>query len=121
LENETVIDDRVNKHIERRIEGVALQVQSVGVKDSIRPGDMKTIRAKVVEAGKAARAAVIRHRVETAATRSPLNTAKVMDDNPTALRLKALEALEKMTEKIDRILVFSGVDDVLNDLVKIRI
>jgi len=49
---------------------------------------MKTILAQVVEAGKAAEANVIRRREETAATRSLLNTAKVMEDNPVALRLK---------------------------------
>jgi hypothetical protein len=41
-------------------------------------------------------------------------------DNPTALRLKELETLEKVTEKIDKISVFGGLDAVLKDLVKIR-
>jgi len=59
-------------------------------------------------------------REETAATRSLLNTARVMEDNPTALRLKELETLEKVTEKIDKISVFGGLDGVLKDLVKIR-
>ena len=70
--------------------------------------------------GKVALANVIRRREETAATRSLLNTARVMEDNPTALRLKELETLEKVTEKIDKISVFGGLDAVLKDLVKIR-
>ena len=65
-------------------------------------------------------AAELRRREETAATRSLLNTAKVMEDNPTALRLKELETLEKVTEKIDKISVFGGLEGVLKDLVKIR-
>lgn len=124
LENKTVIDDVVNQHIKRRVQdsgGFGLEVESVGVKDIILPGDMKTILAKVVEAEKAAQANVIRRREETAATRSLLNTAKVMEDNPTALRLKELETLEKVTEKIDKISVFGGLDGVLKDLVKIRV
>ena len=120
LENKTAIDQAVAEHIARRVQGFGLEVESVGVKDIILPGDMKLILAKVVEAEKAAMANVIRRREETAATRSLLNTARVMEDNPTALRLKELETLEKVTEKIDKISVFGGLDAVLKDLVKIR-
>ena len=120
LENKGVINEVVEAHLRRRVEGFGLEVESVGVKDIILPGDMKLILAKVVEAEKAAQANVIRRREETAATRSLLNTARVMEDNPTALRLKELETLEKVTEKIDKISVFGGLDAVLKDLVKIR-
>lgn len=120
LENKSVIDEVVEAHIKRRVAGFGLEVESVGVKDIILPGDMKAILAKVVEAEKAAQANVIRRREETSATRSLLNTAKVMEDNPTALRLKELETLEKVTEKIDKISVFGGLEGVLKDLVKIR-
>ncbi|MBL8521486.1 MAG: slipin family protein [Betaproteobacteria bacterium] len=120
LEDKHVLDEVVGAHIRRRVAGFGLEVESVGVKDIILPGDMKAILAKVVEAEKAAQANVIRRREETAATRSLLNTAKVMEDNPTALRLKELETLEKVTEKIDKISVFGGLDGVLKDLVKIR-
>ena len=120
LENKGLIDQVVAEHIARRVEGFGLEVDSVGVKDIILPGEMKLILAKVVEAEKAALANVIRRREETSATRSLLNTARVMEDNPTALRLKELETLEKVTEKIDKISVFGGLDAVLKDLVKIR-
>jgi regulator of protease activity HflC (stomatin/prohibitin superfamily) len=119
LENKGQIDQAVAEHIKRRVEGFGLEVDSVGVKDIILPGEMKAILAKVVEAEKAALANVIRRREETSATRSLLNTARVMEDNPTALRLKELETLEKVTEKIDKISVFGGLDAVLKDLVKI--
>jgi regulator of protease activity HflC (stomatin/prohibitin superfamily) len=120
LENKSTIDDLVAAHMQRRVSGCGVEVESVGVKDIILPGEMKTILAKVVEAEKAAQANVIRRREETAATRSLLNTAKVMEDNPVALRLKELETLEKVTEKIDKISVFGGLEGVLKDLVKIR-
>jgi regulator of protease activity HflC (stomatin/prohibitin superfamily) len=81
---------------------------------------MKEILGKVVEAEKVAQANVIRRREETNATRSLLNTAKVMENNPTALRLKELEALEKVTEKIGTISVYGGLDGVLNELVRIK-
>jgi len=83
--------------------------------------EAKDILNRVVEAEKVAQANVIRRREETAATRSLLNTAKLMDENPTLMRLKELETLEKVTEKVDRLTVFGGLDGVLNDTVRINL
>ena len=120
LEDKGLIDSVVSAHIKGRVSGMGIELDSAGVKDIILPGDMKAILTRVVEAEKAAQANVIRRREETAATRSLLNTAKVMEDNPTALRLKELETLEKVTEKIDKISVFSGLEGLMMDLVKLR-
>lgn len=120
LEDKQVIDQVVGAHVARKLNGFGFEVSSVGVKDIVLPGEMKTILAQVVEAEKSAQANVIRRREETAATRSLLNTAKVMEDNPTALRLKELETLERVAERIDRISVFGGLDQVLNGLVSIK-
>ena len=119
LENKTVIDEVVSAHVRDKLSGFGLELDGVGVKDIVLPGEMKTILAQVVEAGKSAEANVIRRREETAATRSLLNTAKVMEDNPVALRLKELETLERISERIDKISVFGGLDQVLNGLVKL--
>ncbi len=120
LEDKTTIDQSVAGHLEARFEAVGITVQSVGVKDIILPGDMKELLGKVVEAEKAAQANVIRRREETNATRSLLNTAKVMETNAVALRLKELETLEKVTEKIGNISVYGGLDSVLNELVRMK-
>lgn len=120
LENKSLIDEGVNAQVRARLDGSGLVLESVGVKDIILPGEMKTNLAQVVEAEKSAQANVIRRREETAATRSLLNTAKVMEENPTALRLKELETLERVAERIDKITVFGGLDSVLNGLVKLR-
>jgi regulator of protease activity HflC (stomatin/prohibitin superfamily) len=119
LENKTVIDETVSVHMRAKLSALGLELDGVGVKDIVLPGEMKTILAQVVEAGKAAEANVIRRREETAATRSLLNTAKVMEDNPVALRLKELETLERVAERIDKISVFGGLDQVLNGLVRL--
>lgn len=120
LENKQIIDEVVGEFVERKLAGFGIEVASIGVKDIVLPGEMKTILAQVVEAEKSAQANVIRRREETAATRSLLNTAKVMEDNPVALRLKELETLERVAERIDRISVFGGLDQVLNGLVQIK-
>ena len=119
-ENKTVIDEVVTTYVRGRLAAWGLTLDGVGVKDIVLPGEMKTILAQVVEAGKSAEANVIRRREETAATRSLLNTAKVMEDNPVALRLKELETLERVAERIDKITVFGGLDEVLNGLVKLK-
>jgi len=120
LENKGVVDEVVTAQVKAKLAALGLELTSVGVKDIVLPGEMKTILAQVVEAGKSAEANVIRRREETAATRSLLNTAKVMEDNPVALRLKELETLERVAERIDKISVFGGLDQVLNGLVKLR-
>ena len=120
LENKTVIDDVVSAYMLPKLVPYGIALESVGVKDIVLPGEMKTILTQVVQAEKQAQANVIRRREETAATRSLLNTAKVMEDNPIALRMKELETLERVAERIDKISVVGGLDQVLNGLVKLR-
>ncbi|WP_317104992.1 slipin family protein [Chroococcidiopsis sp. SAG 2025] len=120
LENKGAIDRSVAEYIRSKTVDYGIEVDSVGVKDIILPGEIKTILSKVVEAEKAAQANVVRRREETAATRSMLNTAKVMEDNPVALRLKELEVLERIAEKIDRIQVNGSLDSILTELIQIN-
>jgi regulator of protease activity HflC (stomatin/prohibitin superfamily) len=96
LENKSVIDEVVTAQATAKLAGYGLQLDGVGVKDIVLPGEMKTILAQVVEAGKAAEANVIRR------------------------RMKELETLERVAERIDKISVFGGLDQVLNGLVKLR-
>ena len=51
---------------------------------------------------------MITRREEVASTRSLLNTAKLMDENQTLFRLKELEYLERICEKIGNISVLGG-------------
>ena len=120
LEDKSAIDRAVAERVGPRFAEIGIVVGSVGVKDIILPGDMKELLGRVVEAEKAAQANVIRRREETNATRSLLNTAKVMESNAVALRLKELETLEKVTEKVGNLSVYGGLDGVLNELVRLK-
>jgi regulator of protease activity HflC (stomatin/prohibitin superfamily) len=120
LENKQSLNALLLDAVQGKLANFGIDVTSVGLRDIILPGEMKTILAQVVEAQKAAEANVIRRREETNATRSLLNTAKVMEENTTALRLKELETLERVAERIDRISVFGGLDQVLNGLISIK-
>ncbi|MGL5796436.1 MAG: slipin family protein, partial [Waterburya sp.] len=120
LENKGAIDRSVAEYIHAKTADYGMEVDSVGVKDIILPGEIKAILSKVVEAEKTAQANVVRRREETAATRSMLNTAKVMEDNPIALRMKELEVLERIAEKIEHLQVNGSLDSILTELIRIN-
>ena len=83
--------------VSEKARAIGLTVTGLGIKDIILPGEMKELLNKVTEAKKAAEASVITRREETSAIRSQLNTAKLMEDNPTLMRLRELETLERVT------------------------
>ncbi len=115
------LDRVVFDTVRDRVSEYGVVMKSVGIKDVILPGDMKEILNQVVQAEKAAQANIIKRREETAATRSLLNTARLMEENPVLMRLKELEALEKVTEKVDKLTVFGGLDGVMKDMVRINV
>jgi regulator of protease activity HflC (stomatin/prohibitin superfamily) len=82
--------------VRRRVAGIGVEVVTVGIRDIILPGEMKDLLNKVTEAKKAAEANLIVRREETAAMRSQANTAKLLQDNPTLMRLRELEVLERV-------------------------
>jgi len=123
LNDRVSVDTQIVEHVRRELGDIGVRVTELGVKDVILPGEMRELINKVVEAEKVAQANLIRRREETAATRSLLNTAKLMEDNPTLLRLKELEAIERVTEKIGRVDVHTGqhgLGAVLDQLVSLK-
>ncbi len=119
LANKDTLDGQILESIQATFAETGLQVQKIGIKDIILPGEMRTIFNQVVQAEKAAQANLIKRREETAATRSLLNTAKLMEDNPILLRLKELETLENLMQKVNTLSVSDGVDGLLN-LLKLK-
>ncbi len=86
----------VEKALRGRMSAMGVEIVQVGIRDIILPGEMKDLLNKVTEAKKAAEANLIARREETAAMRSQANTAKLLQDNPTLMRLRELEVLEKV-------------------------
>ena|SRR5258708_6508524 len=77
--------------VRKDAETFGVRIGEMGLKDVILPGEMRDILNQVVTAEKQSQANLIRRREETAATRSLLNTVKLMEDNPLMVRLKELE------------------------------
>ncbi|MCI1711413.1 MAG: slipin family protein [Chiayiivirga sp.] len=120
LGDKASLDADIFGYVRGRTTELGIEVLGVGVKDVILPGEMKEILNSVVQAEKAAQANVIRRREEANATRSLLNTAKLIEESPVLMRLKELEVLEKVTEKIDKLTVFGGLDGVMKQLVSLK-
>lgn len=85
--------------------GGAVEFVAAGLKDVILPGEIRDIMNTVLIAEKKAQANVIARREEVASTRSLLNTAKLMEENATLYRLKELEYLERICDKVGSISV----------------
>lgn len=119
LADKNSLNEQVLMLATQKVAAYGITIQSVGARDIILPGEMKSILTQVVEAQKMAEANLIKRQEETQATRSLHNTAKVMDGNPVLLRLKELEILEKITARINTLNVYGGLDGVMNDMVKL--
>jgi len=102
-----------------RAQALGLEVVALGIRDLILPGDMKELMNKVTEAKKAAEANLITRREETAALRSQSNTAKLLAENPTLMRLRELEVLEKIiaSGKLSVVLSDKGLADRVVNLI----
>ena len=97
---------------------LGVEVINSGIRDVILPGDMKEIMNQVLVAQKKAQANIITRREETASTRSLLNTAKLMEDNEMLFKLKEMEYVEKIADKIGEITV-SGNGNMVKQLKEI--
>jgi regulator of protease activity HflC (stomatin/prohibitin superfamily) len=119
LAEKTELDQTAVEEVRAEMSSIGVELGAIALKDLILPGDMREIMNQVVSAEKQAQANLIRRREETAATRSLLNTAKLMEDNPILVRLKELETLEKLVEKVDRVTVSGGFEGLLDNLIEV--
>jgi len=108
LEQKDSIAAFVLQQLQSKQGALFVEFSDAGLKDIILPGEIRDIMNTVLVAEKNAQANVIARREEVASTRSLLNTAKLMEENTTLYKLKELEYLEKICERIGNISVGSG-------------
>ena len=109
----TIFEITVNKASQ-----LGVKIIDCGIKDIVLPGDVKEIMNQVLIAEKRAQANIITRREETASTRSLLNTAKLMEDNQMLYKLKEMEYVEKIADKINNI-TLSGSGQIVDQLKQI--
>jgi len=115
LEQKEAICDYVLEKLKEKQGSYHIEFTSAGIKDIILPGEIRDIMNTVLIAEKTAQANVISRREEVASTRSLLNTAKLMDENQTLYKLKELEYLERICDKVGNISI-SGGNNLLEQL-----
>ncbi|HEY9257728.1 slipin family protein [Chitinophaga sp.] len=120
LEKKDALAPYILQAVSPKAEALGITIASFGIRDIILPGDVKEIMNQVLVAEKKAQANIIMRREETASTRSLLNTAKLMEDNPMLFKLKEMEYVEKIAEKINNISV-SGNGVLIDQLRQIFI
>jgi hypothetical protein len=118
LSRKDTIAKEILEHVDGKIAALGLTVSDAGIRDVILPGDMKEIMNQVLVAEKKAQANSIMRREETAATRSLLNTAKLMEENEMLWKLKEMEYVEKIADKIGEITI-SGGGNIIGQLKEI--
>lgn len=115
LSKKDSVSEYVTEHVRSGAEALGVEVLAAGIKDVILPGEMKEIMNQVLIAEKKAQANTIMRREETASTRSLLNTAKLMEENAMLFKLKEMEYVEKIAERINNISI-SGGDKVVDQM-----
>lgn len=115
LADKEAVTTYVRDSVQAKAAELGVTIGLGGIKDVILPGDMKAIMDQVLIAQKKAEANTIMRREETASTRSLLNTAKLMEDNAMLFKLKEMEYVEKVAEKVSSITI-SGNAKVLDQL-----
>ena len=105
LEKKEAIAPYILQRVKAEAEKLGVEVIGFGIRDVVLPGDVKEIMNKVLIAEKNAQANTITRREETASTRSLLNTAKLMEENTMLWKLKEMEYVEKIADKISSISV----------------
>lgn len=105
LEKKDAVAPFVLSAVKDKADALGVDVAGFGIRDIILPGDVKEIMNGVLVAEKKAQANIIMRREETASTRSLLNTAKLMEENAMLWKLKEMEYVEKIADKISNISV----------------
>lgn len=116
LEKRNDASSTLRADLEERLAAWGVALDRVDLKDVVLPGDMKSLLNQVIEAEKRAAANVILRREETAATRSLANTAKLLESNPTLLRLKELEAWKELAQSVGQLHVVAAPQQLLSAL-----
>lgn len=121
LEQKDSLAGLVLEKLREKQKSLFVEFTDAGLKDIILPGEIRDIMNTVLIAEKNAQANVISRREEVASTRSLLNTAKLMEENTTLYKLKELEYLEKICDKVGNISIGSGnLLGQLNELINTK-
>lgn len=89
-----------------------VELNRVGIRDVVLPGEVRQVMMREVEADRAGRADLVKARHEVAAARARANTAKILAENPEVARLQEIEALVNLAGKSGNVVLLPGLADL---------
>src|SRR5207302_6913893 len=89
-----------------------VELNRVGIRDVILPGEVRQVMMQEVEADRAGRADLVKARHEVAAARARANTAKILAENPEVARMQELDALVALAGKGGNVVLLPGLADL---------
>ncbi len=92
LEKRNEYSARLMEMVAPRVQTFGVKIIAVNIKDLMFPGELKNIFAQVVKARKEGLAVLEKTRGETAALRNLLNAAKILEENPSLVQLRAMQS-----------------------------
>jgi regulator of protease activity HflC (stomatin/prohibitin superfamily) len=89
-----------------------VEVNRVGIRDIILPGEVRQVMMLEIEADRAGRADLVKARHEVAAARARANTAKILTENPDFARMREVDALVTLASKNGNVVVLPNLADL---------
>jgi hypothetical protein len=111
--DEVLADTRAVAHaawegLASSVRAFGVTLERIGVSHVALPGDVRQLLVQTVEARARAEAERVVRREETAAARSQLNTARLMERSPELRRLRELEVAERIAASVGELRVHAG-------------
>ena len=94
----TELNQRLLETTTEQTRPLGIRLISLSIRDLMLPGELKKLYAQVVQARQEGLAQLERARGETAALRNMANAARLVNNNPTLLQLRLLQAMEQSTD-----------------------
>jgi regulator of protease activity HflC (stomatin/prohibitin superfamily) len=95
LDDRRIIGTRLMEMCSPKAAEMGIKLMVSDIKDIMFSGEIKKAFAQVIKAQKEGQAALERARGESAALRNLANAARLMDDNPNLLQLRALQVMSE--------------------------
>ena len=108
LQNRDMLPERVLIAASARLADTGVKLVRVAVRDIMVPGSLRDAFAAATIAQKQGAAALERARAEVASMRALANAARMAQDNPSLLQLRALQAVQASEGKNTLVLDLSG-------------
>jgi regulator of protease activity HflC (stomatin/prohibitin superfamily) len=112
LDNRGEIAAELNRLAIEPAKRYGVEMNRVGIRDVVLPGEVRQVMMQEVQADRAGRADLVKARHEVAAARARANTAKILSENPEVARMQELDALISLAGKNGTVVLLPTLADL---------